>query len=224
LGIDTTDRVLHCRRWRRANHGDTRSRGRCGWRRTICRAVPPIRSTRDSIKFSTNMTSTGTSRACANDSTPTTGGQVCCQDAASGCCWSATSRAWTLSARLRGGPPIRLRCASFSAWCCPRRRPTIRPSPARVAWSISRRTKRSSPGCGSAWPTSVSPSRMPMTATQRRASRHSLKRLSRSRRCNPMVTASKRSSATAVYRNRRRHSGFIGALVRRLSPLARHSI
>jgi len=43
------------------------------------------------------------------------------------------SKAWMRSARLHGVPRIRLRCASFSAWCCPRRRPTIRPFPARAA-------------------------------------------------------------------------------------------
>ena len=37
------------------------------------------------------------------------------------------------SARSRGGPRIRLRCVSFSAWCCRRRLRIIRRFPARVA-------------------------------------------------------------------------------------------
>ena len=36
------------------------------------------------------------------------------------------SKAWTPSAPSRGGRPIRLPCAIFSAWCCPRRRPITR--------------------------------------------------------------------------------------------------
>ena len=37
-----------------------------------------------------------------------------------------------LDAELRGARPIRLRCASFSAWCCRTRHRIIRRSPARV--------------------------------------------------------------------------------------------
>src|SRR5688572_1788231 len=46
---------------------------------------------------------------------------------------SAISKAWTLSAPLRGVPRIRLRSASFSGWCCRRRRLITRRFHARVA-------------------------------------------------------------------------------------------
>ena len=88
-----------------------------------------------------------------------------------GCCSSGISKAWTRNARLRGGRLIRLRCANFSAWCCRRRRPTIRRFPARAACLISRPTRRSSPGCCSDSPTRVWSRARPSASMRRRGRR-----------------------------------------------------
>src|SRR5688500_17399599 len=44
-----------------------------------------------------------------------------------GCYSLAISKGWTRSAQLRGGRPIRSRCANLSDWYCQRHRLTIRP-------------------------------------------------------------------------------------------------